>query len=75
MTKQNSYKRRIFANDSITRTFRSTISHNNSRVKHDGVRVLVLSDESDQSDLSDLSDKSDKSDKSDLSDESEMIVN
>ena len=72
MTKQNSYKRRIFANDSITRTFRSTISHNNSRVKHDGVRVLVLSD---KSDLSDQSDKSDKSDKSDLSDESEMIVN
>lgn len=63
MTKQNSYKRRIFANDSITRTCLSTISHNNFRVKHDGVRVLVLSDESD------------KSDKSDLSDESEMIVN
>ena len=72
MTKQNSYKRRIFANDSITRTCRSTISHNNSRVKHDGVRVLVLSDESDKSDLSD---QSDKSDQSDLSDESEMIVN
>ena len=69
MTKQNSYKRRIFANDSITRTCRSTIKHNNSRVKHDGVRVLVLSDESDKSD------KSDQSDKSDLSDESEMIVN
>ncbi len=69
MTKQNSYKRRIFANDSITRTCRSTISHNNSRVKHDGVRVLLLSDESD------LSDKSDLSDESDLSDKSEMIVN
>ena len=63
MTKQNSYKRRIFANDSITRNCRTTISHKNSRVKHDGVRVLVLSDQSD------------KSDKSDLSDKSEMIVN